>query len=263
MDNRPIGIFDSGIGGISVLHEAIKKMPKEHYIYYADTKHVPYGLKTTQQIKQYVDESIEFLIKQNAKTIIVACNTATSVDIDSLREKNTIPMIGMEPAVKPALEIEKNRRILLLATPVTIKEKKLRKLLDQYDTNKRVDLVPMPKLVEFAEQEEFETEEVITYLKQELSPYNLEEYGTVVLGCTHFIYFRNTIRNLFPDDIVLVDGNGGTVRRLEEILKNNDILSDGLMPRIEYFYSGEKVTDKDQLEKIKKLHHRLEEIERT
>ena len=111
MDNRPIGIFDSGMGGLTVLHQAMISLPKESYLYYADTDHVPYGLKTNEQIKEYVDDAVAFMIQKQVKAIVIACNTATSIDIESLRKRYTLPIVGIEPAVKPAIRINKEKRI--------------------------------------------------------------------------------------------------------------------------------------------------------
>ena len=148
-----IGIFDSGIGGVSVLNEAFHRLPDQDYIFYADVDHVPYGIKSSEQIIEYTDSITAFLIEQGVDAILIACNTATAVAADYLRSKYPVPIIGMEPAVKPAVEEAKEGRVLVMATPVTIRENKLHTLLERVDTQHRVDLLPMPGLVRFAEDE--------------------------------------------------------------------------------------------------------------
>lgn len=260
MNNRPIGIFDSGMGGLSVLHQAIKVLPNENYIYYADVDNVPYGLKTNEQIKEYVDKAVKYLIAKNVKAVVIACNTATSVTVEDLRKKYDIPIIGIEPAVKPAIKLNKDKRILLIATPVTIREEKLQKLLKEEDKENKVDLKALPNLVKFAENEEFENEEVENYLKYEFSDLNLENYSELVLGCTHFNYFKPTFKKIFNDNIDILDGNIGIVNRLKSVLGENELIGNQEKAIIEYYYSGKLVKERKELDKIKRLHKRLEEV---
>ena len=260
MNNRPIGIFDSGMGGLSVLHQAIKVLPNENYIYYADVDNVPYGLKTKEQIKECVDKAVEYMINKNVKAIVIACNTATSVDIEELRQKYTIPIIGIEPAVKPAIKLNKDKRILLIATPVTIREEKLQKLLKEEDKENKVDLKALPNLVKFAENEEFENEEVENYLKYEFGDLNLENYSQLILGCTHFNYFKPTFKKIFNNNIDILDGNIGIVNRLKSVLGENELIGNQEKAIIEYYYSGRLVKKRKELDKIERLHKRLEEV---
>ena len=190
MKNKPIGIFDSGIGGLSVLAKIIEKLPTEEYIYYADTDNVPYGIKTNEQIKEYVKKAVDFLMDKDVKAIVIACNTATSIAIEDIRKEYSIPIIGIEPAAKPAVEKRHNKKVLLMATPVTVREEKLKKLLKKVDTEHSVDLLAMPELVKFAEKGEFESKDVEEYIKKQLKDYKLEEYSELVLGCTHFPFLE-------------------------------------------------------------------------
>ena len=265
-----IGIFDSGIGGLSVLHEAMHLLPDQEYIFYADTEHVPYGLKTPQQIIGYATEITQFLIRQGVDAIVVACNTATSVAIKELRRTFDIPILGMEPAVKPAVEGTEGKRLMVIATPVTIREDKLKDLLHRVDENHRVDLLAMPRLVEFAEREEFESNEVYKYIEEQFSGFDKDEYCALVLGCTHFNYFKPAYRKYFGSETLLIDGNRGTVRHLADVLSLN--LSPDIDEKIEdehnilcpknikYFFSGKEISDQKTLEHLKRLHLRLEEV---
>ena len=215
-----VGVFDSGIGGLTVLKEALRLMPNEDYMYYADTRHVPYGTKPKEEVRGYIFDAVDFFASQGVEALIIACNTATSIAINDLRERYSFPIIGMEPAVKPAVEKADNRRVLVLATPITVREKKLHDLVESLDSEDIVDLHALPGLVEFAEKFIFDEDTVIRYLLDEFSGYNLREYGAVVLGCTHFVFFRKYFKMILPQEVDIIDGNMGTVNRLRNRLEN-------------------------------------------
>ena len=251
-----IGIFDSGIGGLSVLHRAKKMIPDAQFLYYADEKHVPYGEKTEEEIRGFVGEILHFLIEQDVDAIVIACNTATSVATKAFREQFPVPIVGMEPAVKKAVERfqDTDKRILVAATPVTIYGDKLQNLLERVDTEHEADLLPLPMLVRFAEKGDFENPEIDAYLKKELGKFDLEQYAAVVLGCTHFNYFKEHFRRAFPGEIHFVDGNEGTLRQLIRVLgeANNPEAAEqcqacgyqeeaAVQPSVQYFFSGEAV----------------------
>jgi len=256
-----IGFFDSGVGGITVLHEALKILPDEDYIYYADTHNVPYGAKPKEEVKEYVFTAIEFMIHQGVKAIVIACNTATSVAIGEVRSRYKVPVIGMEPAVKPAVQNnqDRNKRVLVTATALTLKEEKLQNLIAKLDQGHIVDLLPLPGLVQFAEKQVFHEETVLQYLKEQLSAYDLDQYGTVVLGCTHFPYYKNLFREILPKQVSVIDGNKGTVNNLKRTLEDSHTLSVG-SGKIVYYESGIKVDDSIKLNKYKELMNRLNHI---
>jgi glutamate racemase len=253
-----IGFFDSGVGGITVLHNALQELPNADYIYYADTENVPYGPKTVAQVKEYVMDAAEFIIGRGVDVLVVACNTATSVAIDDLRRKYKIPIIGMEPAVKPAVENHKDKRILVTATALALKLDKLKKLITKLDCEDIVDLLPLPGLVRFAEDGAFGDKKVLPYLREELAPFDMKEYQTVVLGCTHFIYFRRAFRSLLGGEIELIDGNRGTVTRLVKTLQELNAPMDG-SGKITWYQSGVEVKDEAALGNFAALLKRLDE----
>lgn len=233
-----IAFFDSGIGGLTVLHQAKKLMPQEDYLYYADTDHVPYGRKTKDEIQQYVQEAVDFIAAQDVKALVVACNTATSVAIQSLRARYSFPILGMEPAVKPAVKNAViSKRVLVTATPVTLQEQKLQELLLQVDQHHKADLLPLPRLVELAEQSCFEDGQAEAYLRAVLQNVDINQYCTVVLGCTHFNYFKDSFRNIFGSEVTLLDGSGGTVNNLYRVLKEQNLLERN-GGKIHYYTSG-------------------------
>ena len=251
-----IGIFDSGIGGLSVLHTALSLLPNEQFIYYADESHVPYGEKTKEEIIGYVDEIIQFMIDHEAKAIVIACNTATSAAVALMRKKYTLPIIGMEPAVKKAIDLYGHQKILVCATPITVKGEKMMKLVEKVDKEHLVDLVALPGLVHFAEKQQFDGEEVLSYLKDSLSYFDLDGYESLVLGCTHFNYFKDSFQKLMPD-VHFLDGNVGTVNQL---MKN--IEPETNKQTVDFYYSGKAVDDQQELQRIKKYMLRLDEMEK-
>lgn len=241
-----IGFFDSGIGGITVLYDTLKVLPNEDYIYYADTLNVPYGPKPKDEVKKYIFSAIDFIMEHGVKAIVIACNTATSVAIEELRTKYSIPIIGMEPAVEKNRDIEK--RVLVTATALTLKEEKLHNLIAKLDNEHVVDLLPLPELVKFSEKLEFNEEIVLSYLKEQLSKYDLNNYGTIVLGCTHFSYYKDMFRKLFPLNVNIIDGNIGTAKNLKRILDEMNSLNEG-NGSFTFYNSGIKVEDKVELDK--------------
>lgn len=232
-----IGVFDSGIGGLSVLHQARKVMPDEHYLYYADTAHVPYGIKPKEEIRGYIFDAIGFLRDKGCEAILVACNTATSVAIDDLRATFSLPILGMEPAVKPAVQSNNRKRVLVFATEMTLKEPKFHNLVAKVDNEGIVDYLSLQGLVMLSERFEFGDDHVLPYLRAQLGTLDLSRYGSVVLGCTHFLYFRPHLRRVLPEGVAILDGNAGTVAHLKHRVA-------GLQPglpgegRMDFFHSG-------------------------
>lgn len=215
MDSKDsfIGIFDSGVGGLTVLREARKRMPDHSFLYFADRANAPYGEGTKAKTRQLTLDAVAFLEPIGLSGLVLACNTATSAAVKELRNRYDFPIIGMEPAVKPAVAHGEGK-VLVLATPLTLREEKFKKLVQQVDKQGKVDGVGMPELVHLAEKGVFNGEEVENYLNLQLREVCWDDYSAVVLGCTHFIYFREVLKTFLPDHIAIIDGNAGTVRRL-------------------------------------------------
>lgn len=252
MNNKPIGVIDSGIGGLSVLAKLIQYLPDEEYIYYADKDNVPYGIKSNEEIIECANKIIDFLITKEVKAVVIACNTITSVAIEELRKNYKIPIIGIEPAVKLALDENKDNRVLVMATPVTIRGKKLQELLNKYDTFNKVDLLEMPELVIFAENEDFSSKEVYNYINSRIDSYDINNYDFLVLGCTHFLFFRKTLSKIFPNDCIIIDGSIGVSKMLKKILIDNNLIGNNNL-NIKYYYSDLEVNDELELNKLDKL----------
>jgi len=247
-----IGFFDSGMGGITVLSDAVNFLKPAEFIYYADTKNVPYGVKTKKEVKKLVFDSVDFLISKKIDILVVACNTATSVAIKDIRKKYDIPIIGMEPAVKPAvINSSKKKRVLVTATELTLKEKKYNKLVQRIDKNHRVDSLSLGTLVDYVEKENFDKKKILNYLKKRFKDIDLNLYETVVLGCTHFIFYKDFFREFLPDHIEIIDGNIGTVRHLKDVLiEENLYKSDIERSKIKFYSSRNNIEDEIKFEKL-------------
>ena len=224
-----IGVLDSGLGGLSVLREAIKIMPNENFIYYGDSKNAPYGVKSSEQVKKLTFDVVEYLLCRGVKGIMVACNTATSAAVAELRIKYTdIPIVGIEPALKPAANSSKEGKILVMATPMTLKEVKFYKLLDRYRDMREIEPVPCGGLMEYVEQGILEGEELDAYLREKLEPFMDTKISSIVLGCTHYPFVRSAIAKVVGQDIDIIDGSLGTSRELMRRLKEKDLLNDSM-----------------------------------
>lgn len=240
-----IAVFDSGIGGITVLNEAINSMPENDYIYYADTLNVPYGTKPKFQVKEIIFKAVDFISKLDIDALVIACNTATSVAADELRSIYPFPIIGMEPAVKPALKIgkESSSRILVFATPLTLKEHKFINLIEEIDNEKIVDFLPLPELVEYAETFNFTEETFYSYINNKLRAFDLNSYSAIVLGCTHFVLYKDLFIKYLPPHISVIDGNKGTVAQLKRVLETQTPSCNISSGSIAFYTSGLPMDD--------------------
>ena len=246
-----IGIFDSGLGGLSVLNEALSKLSEHEFLYYADVKNVPYGQKSRDEILKFSFDAVKFLIENGANAVVVACNTATSVAIKELRVNLSVPIIGMEPAVKKAHDLSHNDALktLVIATPVTVNGAKLKELIANLHAKDKTELLALPRLVNFAENGEFDTENVKSYLKEELAKFDLSKFGFLVRGCTQIL----------PSNISIIDGNEGTINRLiSELGLKISTLDQAL--KVRFFYSGDEVFSKFELDKISRNLTHLEKM---
>lgn len=225
LSSRPIGVLDSGVGGISVLKRIHALLPHEHLIYTADSKYAPYGNKTAAEITARCMILADFLISKNVKALVVACNTATAAAIDGLRETFDILIIGMEPAVKPAAEASKNGVIGVLATVGTLKSAQFAALLESYGRNVKVVTQACVGLVECIERGELDSPETKALILQYTSPLLAEGADTIVLGCTHYPFVRDAIREVVGDNIALIDTGAAVAKQLKRQLERKGLLS--------------------------------------
>ncbi len=214
LDERPVGVFDSSVGGISVLRELTRLMPHERFLYYGDSKNAPYGVRPEKEIEALTIQAADWFLQRDVKALVIACNTATSAAAPALRKRLSIPVIGMEPALKPAAVNHKSGAILVMATPATLKQSKFQRLLGQYGEDVR--MVPCGGLMEFVERLELDSPALDEFLRQRLTGLG-QPVESVVLGCTHYVFLKKAIRKVLPD-VALYDGNLGTARQLRNLL---------------------------------------------
>lgn len=246
---RPIGVFDSGVGGISALQAMIRTLPQERFIYYGDTANAPYGTKKTEEVIACVEQVTKHLLERDIKALVIACNTATGAAAYTLRRELTIPVIGMEPALKPASEIRKTGDILVLATPLALHQEKFNRLMEKYGEG--AVRVPCTGLMELVEQENWDGAR--KYLQEVFALYNLKKVDAVVLGCTHYVFLKKMIREMLPEHIVITEGSAGTARQLKRVLARGKILRETGEGSVELETSGPE----SELEKMRRLLNRL------
>lgn len=223
----PIGFFDSGVGGLSVLKEAIKLMPNENYIYFGDSKNAPYGVKNVDDVKELTYNAFNLLREKGAKAVVVACNTATSAAVADLRKDyKDIPIVGIEPALKPAVELNRDGAIVIMATPMTLREKKFGNLMNKYNGGKEIIPMPCAGLVEFIESGDLDGDDLKDYLKDKFSKFKGQKIGSVVLGCTHYPFVRKAIQETVGNNIPVIDGGLGTCKELRRRLANQNLIND-------------------------------------
>lgn len=226
MQKDPIGVFDSGVGGISVLKELIRLMPGEHFLYFGDSANAPYGEKTTDEVRRLTLSAAKYLLDQGCKALVIACNTATAAAIEILRQ--TYPdniIVGIEPALKPATDRFPTGKIGIMATAVTLREEKLLSLLERFP-GVQVEKIPAPGLVEKIEQGKADSEEAENLLREILSPY-IDKLDALVLGCTHYPFVKSTIAKILGAQTLLLDGGEGTARQTRNLLEQADLLNPG------------------------------------
>lgn len=222
--NSPIGVFDSGLGGISVAGEIRKQMPEENISYFGDSAHNPYGTKTKEQITDYCIEICDEFMKQDVKAIVIACNTATSACVPLLRKRYPVDIIGMEPALKVAADLGSNLKIAVWATRLTLEEEKFSRLMERFKDHESITKVACPKLVRIVEEDRLDDPNLVKEALEEYLEFS-ENPDVIVLGCTHFIFFKEALTKLAGDNIRIVDGNEGTARHLKDLLEQKDLLS--------------------------------------
>ena len=223
--NNPIGVLDSGVGGISVLKHIHSLLPHEALRYVADSKYAPYGNKSAEQIQSRCFEIADFLITQDVKALVVACNTATAAAIDAMREKYNLPIIGMEPAVKPAATATKNGIIGVLATVGTLKSAQFAALLESYGRNVKVVTQACIGLVECIEHGDLNSDKTLALVKRYCQPLLDEGADTIVLGCTHYPFVRPLIEQIVGPDVVLIDTGAAVANQVKHRLHSLDLLT--------------------------------------
>ncbi|ANY69060.1 glutamate racemase [Paenibacillus sp. BIHB 4019] len=245
-----IGFLDSGIGGLTVMATAIQMLPAQDYLFMADNLHVPYGTKSKEEVRAYILEAVETMVGEGMDALVVACNTATSIAVAELRTMYSFPIVGMEPAVKPAVEMNRKtgKRVLVFATPLTLQQPKYYALVSRVDDEGIVDSLPLPELVHYCEELQFDKSIMSDYFRSKLADYDLDRYGMIVLGCTHYPFYKGLLREILPPHIQIIDGNVGTVKRLMALLSRVGMVGGVRSGSVRFMCTG---NDAAYIEKIR------------
>ena len=226
MDNRPIGIFDSGVGGITVLKEIYKQLPNEHLIYLGDTKNFPYGNKSKEEIIKFAIQNVEYLIKKNVKIIVIACGTATSQAIEILQNKFEIPIMGI---IEPTVEYVKNKtynKIGVIATEGTIRNGAWENKLKEKIQNIEVINKACPMLATIAEEGRATGEEGRKAIKEYMEIFKKNKINKIILGCTHFPIYEQVIRDELEYEVELINTGKTVAKKLKKYLKEKELLKE-------------------------------------
>lgn len=247
----PIAVFDSGVGGISVLQHIHALLPYEQLIYFADSKYAPYGSKTSGEIQARCVEITDFLMVKGAKALVVACNTATAAAIEMLRARYAIPIIGMEPAVKPAAQASKNGIIGVLATTGTLQSAQFAGLLESYGRNVKVVTQACVGLVECVERGELNARHTKTLVQQYCQPLLDEGADTIVLGCTHYPFLKEVIREAVGEKVILIDTGAAVAKQLKRQLEALDLVSASTqLNRVKFWTNSEAENAVEVIEQL-------------
>ena len=240
MNNAAVGVFDSGVGGLSVLGEIRALLPAESLLYVADSAHVPYGEKSAEFIRARSLAIAEFLLAQGAKALVLACNTATAAAIADLRSVYPqVPIIGMEPAVKPAAAATQTGVVGVLATTGTLKSAKFAALLDRFASDVRVITQPCPGLVEQIEAGALRSTETRELLNAWVQPLLADGCDTLILGCTHYPFIKPLLRELLPANVSLIDTGAAVARQLRRVLSEHEMLASGPAQPAQFWSSAQ------------------------
>ena len=256
MNDKYIGIFDSGIGGLTVVKSITSMMENEKIIYFGDTKNTPYGDKTPEQILSLVKEDVKFLNTFDLKAIVIACNTADSIARKELIKESPIPIYGViEPTSKKACEITKNNKIGVIATKATVDSKEYVSAIHSYNENATICAQPCPELVPLIEQGKFKEDdiEILDVLKEYLDPLIYEGVDTLILGCTHYPIIKNLIQMFMPN-VNIISSSDCAAEYVKHELSNNNLLND-TKPDYEFYVSG----DVDRFIKVGNLFMNIDE----
>ncbi|KPU27451.1 glutamate racemase [Caloranaerobacter sp. TR13] len=241
MDNRPIGVFDSGIGGLTVLKEIMEQLPNEDIIYFGDTARIPYGTRSKETVIKYSFQCIKFLLSKNIKAIVIACNTASAIALESAREKFDVPIIGViEPGAKAAISATRNNKIGVIGTSGTINSEAYQTLIRNMDKSSEVIGVACPLFVQIVEEGWEDTDVAMLAAEKYLMELKEHNIDTLVLGCTHYPILRYTLSKVMGKEVSLVNPAFETAKTVKEMLISNDMLKDSTdKPKYKFYVSDD------------------------
>jgi len=237
-NSQPIGFFDSGVGGTSIWSEVAQLLPYENSIYLADSKNAPYGEKSVDMIISLSKKNTEKLLEMGCKLIVVACNTATTNAIKYLRENYQVPIIGIEPAIKPAALKSQNKAIGILATKGTLSSELFAKTTELYSRDIKLIEVEGKGLVKLIEEGKHESPEIDLLLRELLKPMLLAQIDYLVLGCSHYPYLLPKLKNILPNTVTIIDSGEAVARQTKNVLEHLDLLNKTQLDPVHTFYSN-------------------------
>lgn len=244
----PIAVFDSGVGGISVLRALLAEMPNENYLYYGDSANAPYGTKSLEEVRRLTVSHVDRFIAEGAKAVVVACNTATSAAVRYLRQKYPdVTLIGIEPAVKPAVLFKNHPNVVVMATPMTLHEEKFHNLMDRYMGMAQIIPLPCPGLMEYIERGDMESDKLEQFLERLFEPFEKQKLDAVVLGCTHYPFVSKELKKVLGENVVLFEGGPGTARETKRRLMAAGLLRDSKEKGTIRFENSEQSKEKQKL----------------
>ena len=240
MSQAPIGIFDSGVGGLSVWRHIVRQLPYESTLYFADQAHVPYGPRPLAEVRDYAKNIVRFMLAQGAKLIVVACNTASGAALHTLRSSfPTVPFVGMEPAVKPATEKTQSGVVGIIATPATLQGALFQELVERFASEVQLETATCPGLVNLIEAGNEDTPEIERLLRQYLQPMAAQGIDQLVLGCTHYPFIRQAIQRVVGNGVHLIDPAPAVARQVERRLHQLALLAAPGTAQHTFYSSGD------------------------
>lgn len=259
---QPIGIIDSGVGGLTVAREVMRQLPKEQIYYVGDTARCPYGPRSSEEVKLFTWQMTQFLLNHDIKMLVIACNTATAVVLDEIRTTLPIPVIGVIfPGARAALKVTENHRIGIIGTIGTVNSGAYEKALKSYNQKVTIESLACPKFVPLVESGEYTGHVAKKIVAETLQPLKNKQLDTLILGCTHYPLLEPLIQNIMGPDVQIISSGDETALEMSTILHHNNLLNSSTEePMHQFFTTGSttifsKIASKWLKKKIEKVHH--------
>lgn len=249
---RPIGVIDSGVGGLTVLHEMMRQLPREKLIYLGDTKRCPYGPRKEAEIKKFTWEMVDFLLEQNIKALVIACNTATAFAMEELKDELEIPIIGViTPGARAAIHATKNQQIGIIGTEGTVRSGAYPAALKQIDPDIKAEVLACPTLVPMVEKGIFSGRRAKETVQTALEPFTGQELDTLILGCTHYPLLKYVIQEVVGEGVSVISSSEETARETSTILEVNHLQNkEGYQPVHDIYSTGDMEVFHEIMKKI-------------
>lgn len=236
---KPIGVMDSGVGGLTVARELIRQLPKEEIIYFGDTARCPYGSRPWDEVRAYTWEMTEFLLEQEIKMLVIACNTATAVVLDEIKEQLNIPVVGVvHPGARSALKVTKNNHVAVIGTEGTIESCAYERALRTISNEVKIESLACPEFVPLVEKGQWTGPETEKVIAKSLEPLQSTEIDTLILGCTHYPLLREGIQHVVGPDVRIISSGSETAREVSTVLYHSNLLYTGMRPPSHRFFTS-------------------------